>query len=103
MSRVRTIQTTSTSTGTLTAVDLYQVCGTVGWNVSHASTKQIAWKLQGSLAGLHWADIMAATSSTGTVAGLSTAAGLWNQVRVVVTANGSTGNVTTKWTVGGKP
>jgi hypothetical protein len=106
MSRVRTIHNTtlSTSTGTLPAVDLYQVCGTIQANVSHDSTDEIAWKLQGSLSGVHWQDLnAAATTSTGTGAVTSTAAGLFNQVRVVVTGNLTTGDVVTSWTVAGKP
>jgi hypothetical protein len=106
MSRTRTIHNTtlSTSTGTLPAVDLYQVCGTVAANVNHGSTKTIAWKMQGSLSGVHWADLnAAATTSTGTAAVLSTASGLFNRVRIVVTANNTTGDTVTKWAVAGKP
>jgi len=85
-------------------MDLYQVCGTVVANVSHLSTKQVAWKMQGSLAGVAWTDLnAAASSSTGTSQVSSTVAGLYNQVRIVVTANGTTGNVVTTWSVAGKP
>lgn len=106
MSRVKTIHNTtlSTSTGTLPAAALDQVCSQVSANITHGSTKTIAWKMQGSLSGLHWQDLnAAATTSTGTAAVLSTASGLFNRVRIVVTGNNTTGDVVTKWTVGGKP
>jgi hypothetical protein len=103
----------STSTGNLTnGLDLYQVCGSVTANVSHGSTKDISWRMQGSLHGTHWTNLNAAattSTSTGgaslpaTAAVNSTVAGLYNKVRIVVTANATTGDITTKWVVAGKP
>lgn len=66
---------------------------------SHASTKTIAWHLEGSLStsALWYTLNAAATTSTGTVAMNSTKALCFDRVRVLTTANETTGNITTKW------
>jgi hypothetical protein len=92
----------STSTGALAAMTLGPV-GSVSAAVIHDSTKQVAWKLQGDIGGVGaWEDLMVATSSTGVALAHSTAAGTWTNVRVNITANGSTGDVTSTWFVAGR-
>lgn len=112
MSRVRTISnttatsgfTSTTSTGTLPEVDLRQVVRDVEIAVSHPSTKPITWKAQGSLGDLFYKDILAVDSTTtGTATFESAVTGLYNRVRIVITGNDTTGNITTTWTVGGAP
>ncbi len=101
--RVRTITNSgSSSTGTFGPKDLYGAYSAVRANINHPSTKPIAWKLQGSLAGVAWQDLnYAATTSTGAQALSSTVAGRFSQVRVVVTGNDTTGDVVTTWAVAG--
>ncbi len=104
MSRVRTLNWSSTSTGTVGTVDLYQVVGTVTANVNNPSTEPLAWRMQGSLADVAWTNLnAAATTTTGTAMVNSTVAGSYNRVRILVTASSSTGGITTKWTVAGRP
>ncbi len=118
MSRVRSVNNAassstgrfpSTSTGQLPAnmpggLDLYQVCGDVTVVVNHPSTKTVVWQLQGTLHGKDWLDMLAVDStSTGNASYNSALVGLVNRVRIDVSANNTTGNVTTTWTVAGRP
>lgn len=101
----------STSTGswpTSTQVDgrayfsFGQAVQNVSVQFSHPSTKQVSWTVQGRIGGSSfWTDLMAATSSTGTGLVSSTVVAVVTQGRINVTANGSTGNVTSKWYVVG--
>lgn len=73
-----------------------------GVGVVHASTKQVSWKLQGSVGNSGgWVDLVAATSSTGSTVVATTAGIPVTRVRINVTGNGSTGNITSTWHVVG--
>jgi hypothetical protein len=68
----------------------------------HPSTKQVAWKLQGAVGSADaWADLIVATSSTGSTISTTTSNHVVSRIRINVTANGSTGDVTTLWHIAG--
>ena len=70
--------------------------------VVHPSTKPIAWKIQGDIAAAGaWTDLMDAATSTGSVIVNSTLSGVFTNFRIFVTANATTGDVTTRWYVAG--
>lgn len=116
MSKVRTITNAGTSsTGTFPStstgnqkngLDMYQVVGTVACTFEVPGVKAVTWRMQGNLGSgnLAWTNLNAAAStSTGTGQVLSTVAGLWNHIRILSTANLTTGNRTATWVVAGKP
>ena len=96
--------TTVGTTAAPATLPLGELCTIVSAIVSHGSTKQVIWTLQGSLGGDLWVNLnAAASSSTGTSVVTSTVAGIYDRARINVSSNTSTGNVTTTWKVAGVP
>lgn len=102
MSKAHIISTTATSTGNVGPVALGAV-EKVSAAVVHASTKTIAWRLQGDIGNAGaWTNLnAAATTSTGSAIVTSTLSGVFTKVRVNVSGNNTTGNVTTYWHIVG--
>lgn len=95
---------TSTSTGASTGTALFGLAKTLAtvYHQQTGSTKSIVWKAQGTVgeSGM-WVDLMAPTSaSTQALASNTTAGKLFDQVRLRVTVNDTTGNATlTAWVI----
>ena len=96
--------TTSTGNSTATAKFGLAYSGFTLYHRSAGSTKNIAFKPQGSVGESgFWTDLMAATTGSTAAAGLAvntTSAFAADQVRINVTANATTGNTAlTVWVV----
>lgn len=96
---------TSTAAGVTSAVRFGTGMSAATVLVTHASTKQIQWKIQGSIGeSTGWFDLSAATSSTGSAAKHSTVTATFDAVRVNVADNTSTaGAVTTSFWIAARP
>ena len=95
---------TSTATGASTGTAFFGLAKNLAtiYQIQAGSTKSIVWKAQGTIgeSGL-WVDLMAPTSGSTQAAAVNTTAGrLFDQVRLRVTSNATTGNATlTTWIV----
>lgn len=98
------IRVTSTSTGASTGVALFGLAKTLAtvYQQQTGSTKDIVWKAQGTIgeSGM-WVDLMAQRAATTYVAAVNSTAGvLFDQVRIRIVTNDTTGNATlTGWVI----
>ena len=105
VARVDNAASTSTgtfpSTGSVHVDDAFRFAAAA---IVHPSTKPIAWRMQGDIGGAAaWQNLNAfATTSTGGVIVASTVAGVWTDIRIQVSGNDTTGNVTTRWNIIGQ-